>query len=92
MTMKPVRWTSHASQNLADREIEREEAGKTLAGPELVVPDLPGRRILMRRYYDEVLQQEMLLRVIVEDAGDETVVITVYKTSQINRYLRGMRQ
>ncbi len=43
--MKPVRWTSHALRNLADREIERDEVDEALAGPESVVPDLPGRRI-----------------------------------------------
>jgi hypothetical protein len=46
----------------------------------------------MRRYHDQELQQEMLLRVIVEDAIDEVIVITVYKTSQINRYLRGLHR
>jgi ribosomal protein S17 len=46
----------------------------------------------MRRYFDQTLQQPMLLRVVVEDAVDETVVITVYRTSQINRYLRGVTQ
>jgi hypothetical protein len=88
--MKPLRWTRHASQNLADREIDRDEVDKTLVGPELAVPDLPGRRILMRRYFDRTLQQPMLLRVVVEDTASETVVITVYKTSQISRYLRGV--
>jgi hypothetical protein len=29
--MKPVRWSPHALDNLADREIEREAAEKTLA-------------------------------------------------------------
>jgi hypothetical protein len=90
--MKPVRWTSHALRNLADREIERDEVNEALARPESVVPDLPGRRILMRRYFDQALGQPMLLRIVVEDAADETVVITVYKTSQINRYLRGVTQ
>jgi hypothetical protein len=90
--MKPVRGTSHALRNLADREIERDEVNEALARPESVVPDLPGRRILMRRYFDQALGQPMLLRIVVEDAADETVVITVYKTSQINRYLRGVTQ
>ncbi len=44
----------------------------------------------MRRCFDQALGQPMLLRIVVEDAADETVVITVYKTSQINRYLRGV--
>ena len=36
--MKPVRWSPHAIDNLADREIDREAAEMTLANPELVVP------------------------------------------------------
>ena len=32
--MKPVRWTSHASRNLADREIELDEVNDALARPE----------------------------------------------------------
>lgn len=89
--MKPVRWTQHAMRNLVDREIDRLVADTTINEPECEVPDLPGRRILMRRYVDSILQQEMLLRVVVEDARTETVVVTVYKTSQISRYLKGPR-
>ncbi len=76
-------------RNLADREIDRLEVERTLANPEFVVPDDPARQIFMRRYFDGVLQQEMLLRVIVEDAADEMVIVTIYKTSQFERYLRG---
>ncbi len=88
--MKPVRWTRHALQNLSDREIDRSVAEATLDEPEFAVPDPPDRQILMRRYFDRVLRQEMLLRMIVEDAANETVVITIYKTSQIGRYLKGL--
>ena len=88
--MKPVRWSPHAIDNLADREIDREAAEKTLANPEFVVPgQLPGL-VLMRRYFDQVLQQEMLLRMVVEDTSTERIVITVYKTSQIAKYLKGL--
>jgi hypothetical protein len=31
----------------------------------------------------------MLLRVVVEETPQELVVITVYKTSQISRYMKG---
>jgi hypothetical protein len=34
----------------------------------------------------------MLLHVVAEDAADETVVVTVYKTPQTNRYLKGVTQ
>jgi hypothetical protein len=46
----------------------------------------------MRRYFDQVLQQEMLLRLVLEETMAETVVITVYKTSQMKKYLKGLGQ
>jgi hypothetical protein len=52
--------------------------------------DSRGRMVLMRRYFDEVLRQEMLLRIVVEDAGEETTMVTVYKTSQIEKYVKGL--
>ncbi len=89
--MKPFLWSPHALDNLTDREIERVEADKTLDDPEFEVPGQPPRRVLMRRYFDQVLQQEMLLRIVVEDTETERVVITLYKTSQLNKYLKGLR-
>ncbi len=88
--MKPVRWTDHALRNLMDREIDRAAADATLAEPEHQVPNPPRRRILMHRYHDAVLEQDMLLRIVVEDLPQEMVVVTLYKTSQIHRYLKGL--
>jgi len=84
--MNPIRWAEHAIQSLAEREIDRAEVEITLMNPGLVVPNPPGREVYMRRYFDGVLQQEMLMRVVVELAESESVVVTVYKTSQIERY------
>lgn len=72
--MKPIRWSSHAQKNLADREIPRAEAEKTLASPEIVVPGAPARRIFMHRYLDSRLGQEMLMRAVVEEKADEVLV------------------
>ena len=88
--MKPLRWTHHALRNLQDREIERADAERALQHPEFVAPGQPPRRVFMRRYLDPVLDQEMLLRVIVEEMETERVVITLYKTSQIEKYLKGL--
>ena len=44
----------------------------------------------MRTYFDAILKQEMLLRVIVEKTDAELIVVTVYKTSQIKRYMKGL--
>jgi hypothetical protein len=88
--LKRIRWSSHALKNLAEREIDREEAERTLADPEAVAPSQPPRLVFMRRYYDQVLQQDVLLRLVVEETAMETVVITVYKTSQVHKYLKGL--
>jgi len=76
--------------NLSDREIDRDEAERRLASPEFVVAGQPGRKVFMRRYFDVTLQQDMLLRIIVEQATDEIVVVTAYKTSQITKCLKGL--
>ncbi len=47
------------------------------------------RRFLMRRYFDQQLQQQMLLRALVEETPSEDIVITVYITSKIDKYMRG---
>lgn len=86
--MKPLCWTSHALQALADRNIDRAEAEQTITTPELAVIDPPRRAVLMRQYLDDHLKRQMLLRVVVEETPDERVVVTVYKTSQIRKYLQ----
>lgn len=87
--MKSIRWTLHALQNLTDREIDQEEVNQTLDQPTAIAPGQVPRSIYMRRYFDKVLQQDMLLRVVVEETIGEKVVVSVYKTSQITRYLKG---
>jgi len=86
--MKPIRWTPHALNNLVDREIDRKEAEMTLTDPEFILPNQPQRELLMRQYFDQVLQLKMLLIIIVEDTDTERVVVTLFKTSQFNRYLK----
>jgi hypothetical protein len=87
--LKAIRWTSHALENMTDREIPREEAEKTLSQPELVVASAPAREIYMRRFFDLRLGQEMLIRAVVEESAEELVVFTVYSTSKIGKYVKG---
>ncbi|MCA9962725.1 MAG: DUF4258 domain-containing protein [Anaerolineales bacterium] len=86
--MKRILWTKHAQKNLEEREIELSEVERTVTVPEFIVPDPPGRQIMMRRYYDKLLRREMLLRVVTIEAEATITVITVYKTSQIRRYVK----
>jgi hypothetical protein len=87
--MKAIRYSEHALANLTDRDISREEVDRTLTEADAVAPGHGGRKVYMRQYHDAVLDQEMLLRVIVEETEMEIVVVTAYKTSRAERYLKG---
>ena len=87
--MKPVRWTSHAESSLRDREIERAEAERAIAAPDRRIAGRGARTVLVRRYDDRILGQPVALCVVVEDSADETVIITVYKSSKLDKYLEG---
>jgi hypothetical protein len=86
---KPVRWTDYALRNLDDREIEKPDAEEALEEPEAVAAGHAGRQVFMRRYADDVLGREMLLRVVFEETPSEMVVVTAYKTSRFRKYLKG---
>ena len=87
--MKPVRWTAHAEKSLRDREIERAEAARALEAPQRRIESRGGREIRVRRYDDRVLSRAMALCVVVEERVEETVVLTVYKSSKLDKYLEG---
>ncbi len=87
--MKPIRWSSHALQNLEDREIDRLEADKTLNAPDRTIPGRPPRNILVRRYFDTNLQREMAICLLLEETDTDKIVVTLYKTSQFKKYLEG---
>ncbi len=86
--MKPIRILPHAIDNIRDRAVVAEAIEATIRQPDEVTWGRGTRRVFMRRYHDPVLQAEMLLRVVAEETPDEIVVVTLYKTSQIRRYLK----
>jgi hypothetical protein len=84
--MKPVRWSPHARGKIAKREIDQSEAELTLSQPDSVVGASPIGKFYQRRYVDKLLNQEMLLRILVEESESELIVITLYKTSKLTKY------
>jgi hypothetical protein len=84
-----IRWTRHALEALAEREVDREEVERALRGPTPTIPGLGNRTVHLRKYHDRALDQEMLLCVVTEEQADEIVIVTIYKTSKIEKYLRG---
>ena len=90
--MTTCRWSEHALSNLTDRSIDREEAERILLGPAKTVEGRWGRKVLMGTYFDRELGERMLLRIVIENVRGETVVVTLYKTSRIGKYLSGADQ
>jgi hypothetical protein len=86
--MKPIIWTNHARQNLDAREIDQGEVEITIMKPERVEASPPDRHVFVRRYYDKILQKEMLLRVVVAESSNAITIITLYKVSRMERYIR----
>jgi hypothetical protein len=64
------------------------EAEKALADPEAVSPASSSWQFFMRRHFDDRFQREMLVRALVEETPEDRVVITVYITSKIGKYMR----
>ena len=90
--MKPIHWSPHARKKAANREVSTGDVEQTVAQPDAVVPGQPPRQVFMRRYFDAVLQTEMLLRVVVEETDEEFLIITLYKTSKFKKYEGGQRE
>ena len=87
--MKPIRWSVHARKKAAKREVQENEVERTIARADSIVPSQWRRRIFMRRYFDTILETEMLLRVVVEETDTELTVVTLYKTSKFAKYEGG---
>lgn len=80
----------HCEDRIKERGIDKELAKKTIFEPEQVISE--GKRtIFHRRYKDKVRNKEYLLRVFVEKKGKETEVVSVYRTSKIQKYWRQER-
>jgi hypothetical protein len=85
--VKRIRWTSHALEAIAEREILQEEVERAIREPTARVPGHGHRVVLLRKYFDHLVRQQMLLCAVTEESVDEIVIVTVYKTSRIDRHL-----
>jgi hypothetical protein len=54
--------------------------------PQQIVKLKKERRVYQNKYYDSSEDKEMLLRVICEERHNLLFVVTVYKTSKVEKY------
>jgi len=78
--------TSHARFEAKRRAISTKLIRKVASKPEQLIKGRKKKWIAQSKYFDELEQQTMLLRVIFEETKDVRKIITVYKTSKIDKY------
>lgn len=79
-------FSEHALFEMEFRKINKEEVERLIENPMQKLPAKKNRIIMQKRYNDDMEHKEMLLRVIGEELENSFHVITVYKTSKIEKY------
>ena len=87
MSEKPLALSKHAHERAARRGIDRATVLDVAAAPEQIVPVRPGREIRQSRREDQ-LRKSFLVRVVVDTRAEVDIVITVYRTSKLDKYWR----
>lgn len=77
----------HAEGELVLRSIPRHLLDDVLHRPQHIVPEYAGRKAYQSKL-DFGHGRMSLLRAIVDDRVDPAVVVTVYRTSRIDKYWR----
>ena len=79
MSFKSWIWTDHIEDQIIERELSRELVETTVNTPDEIVPGKRGRQI-----YHKLLGDK-LIRVV----ADGDLLITVYITDKIKKYMKG---
>jgi hypothetical protein len=79
--------SGHARQEMLRRSISLEHLETVLQSPQQIIPVRSGRKVYQSRI-DFGGGKIFLLRAIVDDTIESAVVITVYRTTKINKYWR----
>ena len=79
--------SNHALEEIKRRGIPREMLGRVLDNPQQVVAERDGKKAYQSQI-DFGGGRMYLLRAIVNDALDPAVVITVYRTRNVQKYWR----
>lgn len=88
MTRKPVVLSAHARWRAQRRGVEEAAVMEIATAPEQVMPVRPGREIRQARRRDPRSGREHVVRVIVDTSGETDTVVTVYRSSKLDKYWR----
>ncbi|MBU0693744.1 MAG: DUF4258 domain-containing protein [Candidatus Omnitrophica bacterium] len=84
---KELRFSSHCKDRIKERGIDEKMVRKSVFTPEQRISK--GKRIILhKRYRDPGKNKEYLLRIFVEEKKEEIEIVSVYRTSKIQKYWR----
>ncbi|MFH1421376.1 MAG: DUF4258 domain-containing protein [Planctomycetota bacterium] len=84
-----INLSEHAILEMEQRRIDKKIVIEMIESPQQIIPSLKDRIIVQGKYQDADLHKEMLLRIIGrKKRNNYFFVITVYKTSKIDKYWR----
>ena len=79
--------SKHAEREILRREISLEVVKIVMDNPDQVVEEY-GQKKCYQSLIDFGFDGKYLVRIIVNDSIDPMVIVTVYKTSKVNKYWR----
>jgi hypothetical protein len=80
------RFSKHAESELVLRRIPRKFVEEVLRQPEQIVPERPPKKAYQSQV--DFGGRIFLLRVIVDDTIEPAIVVTLYRTKKIKKYLK----
>jgi hypothetical protein len=88
MRRKPVVLSAHARWRAERRALDEAAVIQVATAPAQVVPMWPGREIRQARCGDPKTGREYVVRVVVDTGGESDTVVTVYRSSKLDKYWR----
>ncbi|MEA1909301.1 MAG: DUF4258 domain-containing protein [Euryarchaeota archaeon] len=82
-------FSDHTIFEMKRRQIDQKEVAHLIRHPGQKTDGKKNRTVIQDAYYDRKYNKQMLLRIIGEESDDTFHVITVYRTSKIEKYWRG---
>jgi len=81
-----LRFSGHSKIELLRRQLCEDRVLKVAKDPEQVVPARNGLECRQSRFIDESSGKTYLLRIIVNPKVTPKLIVTVYKTSKVEKY------
>ncbi len=86
--MNKLVFTDHSLFQMHRRGISKKDVMGIIKNPGQTIEIQPGRVVMQSRILAEGREDELLVRVFVDLSEDSTEVVTVYRTSKIEKYWR----